>query len=99
METNCAFQYAYTEGLMFGNTVIVHDQSNLTLDEAKALFLKYKPEIMKKLQQDNLKSLEAVIWINMPNSYSFGDNLIYVTQDFETDGKEIWETVKQYVKV
>lgn len=99
-ERNCAFQYAYTTNMIFRDTKIVHDQSNLTLQEAKDLFNKYKKEIIQILKnKDDYQSLEAVIWINMPDEFSYGDSLVYVTLDFDTDGDNIWEVTKQYVKL
>jgi hypothetical protein len=97
---NCAFQYAYTRGTIFRDTKIVHDESNLTLTQAKELFKKYQKEIMNILKnKDDYQSLEAVIWVNMPDEFSYGEHIVYVTLDFETDGKDIWETIKQYVKL
>lgn len=69
-EKNCAFQYAYTKGYIFCDTKIVHDESNLTLTEAKELLKKYQKEIIGILKnKDDYKSLEAVIWINMPDEF------------------------------
>lgn len=99
-EKNCAFQYAYTKGRIMRDTKIVHDESNLTLSQAKDLFNKFKKDIIKILQdKDNYESLEAVIWINMPDEFSYGDSLVYVTLDFETDGDKIWEVTKNFVKI
>lgn len=99
-EKNCAFQYAFTKGYILRETKIVHDESNLTLTEAKELFKKYQKEIINILKnKDDYRSLEAVIWINMPDEFSYGEHLIYVTLDFETDGNSIWETTRQYVKL
>lgn len=99
-EKNCAFQYAYTKGYIMRDTKIVHDESNLTLCEAKDLFNKYKKDIISILKnKEDYQSLEAVIWINMPDEFSYGDSLVYVTLDFETDGNNIWETTRNYVKI
>jgi len=99
-DKNCSFQYAYTKNRIFRDTVIVHDQSGITLDEAKSLFNKYKKEIMGILKnKDDYQSLEAVIWINMPDEFTYGESLIYVTLDFDTDGKDIWEIKKEYIKI
>lgn len=99
-ERNCAFQYAYTKNRIFGDTVIVCDKSGITLDEAKELFNSYKSDIIKILKnKDDYQSLEAVIWVNMVDEFSYGDTLVYITLDFETDGEDIWETIKQYVKI
>ena len=49
--------------------------------------------------KDDYQSLEAVIWINMPDEFTYGESLIYVTLDFDTDGKDIWEIKKEYIKI
>jgi hypothetical protein len=95
-ERNCAFQFAYTRP--WRGTTIVEDKSELTLDEAKELLRKHKPQIIKLLK-DKVESMEAVIWINMEDKHSYGDSLIYITQMHETDGKEIWETKRHYVEI
>lgn len=97
-EKNCAFQYAYTKGGIFRDTKIVCDKSAITLDEAKALFNSYKKEIIGILKnKDDYDSLEAVIWIDMKDEFSYGDTLIYITLDFDTDGTDIWEVKKEYI--
>jgi len=99
-ERNCAFQYAYIKNRLFRDTQIVCDKSALTLNEAKGLFNNYKKDIINILKnKEDYLSLEAVIWINMVDEFSYGETLVYVTLNFETDGKDIWETVKQYVKI
>lgn len=95
-ERNCAFQFAYTRPWV--GTKIVEDKTELTLDEAKELYRQHKPFIIKLLQ-DKVESLEAVIWINMTTPNDYGDHLIYITYEFETDGREIWQTIREYVKI
>jgi len=63
------------------------------------LYKQHEKDIISKLKDDNVSSLEAVIWINMPDSHSYGDNLIYITNDFKTDGTRIWEDVRKYVEI
>ena len=89
---NCAFQYAYKRW----SIEIVCDETNLTFEEAKELFLQHKQDIINKLQDDNYSQIEACIWINMPDEYTFGDSYLYITDDCKTDGVEIWKDVRQY---
>lgn len=100
MLKNCAFQYAYTKGYIFTETKIVCDETDLTLDEAKELFNKYRKEIISILKnKDDYKSLEAVIWIDMEDSHSYGKHLVYITLDYETNGVDIWETKREYITI
>lgn len=59
---NCAFQYAYSR---FGSIKIICDEVDLTFSQAKELFLKYKQDIIEKLQNDDYSQIEACIWVNM----------------------------------
>jgi len=93
-ETNCAFQYAEMETGIFRNTNIVHDATELTLDQAKALWNTYYPRAAKHIH--NGGQVEMVIWINMADSHSYGDYLQYISTDAESDGTHIWETKKEY---
>lgn len=97
---DCAFQYAYTKGTFFRETKIVCDKSNLTFQEAKDLFNFYKKDIINILKnKDDYTSLEAVIWVNMKDEFSYNENKVYITLDFETDGNYIWEVKKEYVNI
>ena len=96
---DCAFQYAYTIGHFFRQTKIVRDETGLTLTEAKALLAEYKKDIMRMLQNEDLDSLEAVVWVDMKDEHSYGDSLIYITHEYKTDGKDIWKEVKEYVTI
>ena len=98
-ERNCAFQYAYTTGRIFRQTTIVQDKSGLTLDEAIELYRHHKKDIIKKLQNEDVESLEAVIWTGMIDSYSYKGSLIYITHDYKTDGEKIWQEVKEYINI
>ena len=93
-EKNCAFQYAEMGTGIFRNTKIVEDQSELTIDEAKALWNKYYPRAAKHIYHDG--EVEMVIWINMPDDHTYGDTLQYISTDAESDGNTIWETTKKY---
>lgn len=92
---NCAFQYAYKRW----NIEMVCDKTNLTFEEAKDLFLEYKQDIINKLQDDDYSQIEACIWINMPDEYTFGDYYLYITDEYKTDGKRIWTEEKQYINL
>lgn len=91
---NCAFQYAYKE---WRYTTIVCDKTILTFDEAKELFLHHRQDIINKLQDENYSQVEACIWINMPDEYSFGEKYLYIDDDYQTDGKRIWTDIRQYI--
>ena len=91
-ERNCAFQYAEMETVFFRDTKIVHDASDLTLNEAKELWNKYYPIAAKHIYHDG--EVEMVIWISMTDSHSYGDKLQHICTDAESDGVTIWETVK-----
>ena len=94
-ERNCAFQYAKVTRIVFSNTDIVHDESNLTLNECIALWNKYYPDCAKFIT-DEYNTAEMVIWINMEDPTSYKDTLHYISTDAESDGTNIWETTKKY---
>jgi hypothetical protein len=91
---NCAFQYAKITGNIFRDTKIVCDETNLTLEEAKILWNKYFPDLAKHIKEGNTG--EMAIWINMPDSYSYGETLQHISTNAESDGISIWETLKTY---
>lgn len=93
-QRNCAFQYAKIFGEIFRDTKIIHDESELTLDEAKALYNKYYPDLAKHIK--NGQTGEMAIWINMVDSHSYGEQLAYIGTDAESDGRDIWEIKKTY---
>jgi hypothetical protein len=93
-ERNCAFQYAEMETGIFGNTKIVCDETNLTLDEAKELWDKYYPRAAKHIYHDG--QVEMVIWVDMVTPSSYGNHLQYISTDAESDGVNIWVTTKDY---
>lgn len=98
MEKNCAFQFAYTRDFLFADTKIICDESELTMDEATALWEKHKPEVIKILKnKDDYKSMEAVLWVDMEDKHSYGKHSFYITIDNETDGKNIWENKREYI--
>lgn len=60
-----AFQYAYdtgmhTSGISFSNIKIVEDTLAITLEEAIALYEKYKDDFIRRLKEDERPNL--VIW-------------------------------------
>ena len=89
---NCALQYAYTDSGFMGRTVIVHDESELTMEEAKAIWSKYYPDAAKRIK--NGDSVEMALWINMPNPQGYGETLHYINGDSESDGVNVWEVKK-----
>lgn len=91
---NCAFQYAKITGQIFRDTKIVCDESDLTLDEAKALWNKYYPDLAKHIK--NGETGEMAIWIDMPDNTSYGKTLQHISTDAESDGIHIWETKREY---
>lgn len=93
-ERNCAFQYAKITGEIFRDTKIVCDQSELTLDEAKALWNQYYPDLAKHIKNGN--SGEMAIWIGMPDAHSYGETLQHISTDAESDGITIWLVKKDY---
>jgi len=93
-EKNCAFQYAKITGSIFRDTKIVCDETDLTLKEAKTLWNKYFADLAKHIK--NGDTGEMVIWINMSDSYSYGEKLQHISTDAESDGISIWETRKTY---
>lgn len=93
-EKNCAFQYAEMETGFSRNTKIIHDASGLTLTEAKELWNKYYPRAAKHIYHDG--EVEMVIWINMPDKFSYSEFLQYISTDAESDGINIWVTTKIY---
>lgn len=94
MENNCAFQYAKMSSGIFRNTNIVCDETELTIEEAKALWNKYYPDAAKWIKEGD--EVEMVIWINMQDKFSYGESLAYISTDAESDGKDIWVTKKEY---
>lgn len=93
-EKNCGFQYAKMSGTIFKNTNIVVDKVGLTLEEAKGLWADHYSDCAKHIHQGG--TVEMVIWINMPDSHSYGEHLDYISTDAESDGRTIWETKKYY---
>lgn len=93
-EKKCAFQYAKITGEIFRDTKIICDESELTLDEAKALWNKYYPDLAKHIKSGNTG--EMAIWINMPNAHSYSETLQHISTNAESDGVNIWETKKEY---
>jgi len=93
-DKTCAFQYAKIQEGIFQNTEIIHDESSLTIGDAKQLWDKYYLDAAKWIK--NGGKIEMVIWINMTDPNSYGDNLQYISYDAESDGKAIWETKKTY---
>ena len=91
-ERNCAFQYAKVTTGMFSRTTIIEDQSSLTLDEVKALWNKHYPDAAKWIR--NGDTAEMVIWINMSSPGSYGESLQYIDSDAESDGVNIWKTIR-----
>lgn len=93
-ERDCAFQYAKIYGQIFRKTEIVCDKSDLTLTEAKELWNQYYPDLATHIKDGNTG--EMAIWINMPDSHSYGDTLQHISTDAESDGVSIWETKRVY---
>lgn len=93
-ERNCGFQYAKITGSIFRDTKIVCDESELTLDEAKALWNKYYPDLAKHIKEGNTG--EMALWINMIDPHSYGETLQHISTDAESNGVDIWETKKEY---
>ena len=93
-ERNCAFQYAEMSTGIFRNTKIVHDAAELTLSEAKELWNSYYPQAARHIKNEG--EVELVIWINMPDKYSYGESLEYISTDAGSDGNEIWESKRNY---
>jgi hypothetical protein len=91
MEKNCAFQYAKNR---FMGSEMVCDKSELTLDEAKALWNEYYPDLAKHINGG--MTGEMVIWINMANAHSYGETLQHISTDAESNGVDIWETRRTY---
>ena len=92
---NCAFQYAKVYGEFLRRTVIVCDETGLTLEEALRRWKEYYPDCAKHIK-DASNTAEMVVWINMVDEYSYGDRLYYISNSAESDGTDIWETTKSY---
>jgi len=96
-EKNCGFQYSVETGSYFKEIEIRVDKTELTLSEAKALWNENYSDAYINVKQGN--KVEMVIWVNMPNSYSFGEKLHYIDYSAEIDGSYIIErTVKYFPK-
>lgn len=94
---NFAFQYAVVKGSFFRDIEIVHDQSELTLSEAKELWNKYYPHLREHIKNGNTG--EMCIWINMSDPYSYGDKLYHISNDAIVEGDYIVETTKTYFPI
>lgn len=94
-ERDCAFQYAKVYGEFMRRTVIVCDETGLTLEEALALWEKYYPDCAKHIKDPD-NTAEMVIWIDVLDKYSYGKHLYYISTNAESDGHDIWETTKSY---
>lgn len=95
-EKNCAFQYVKMSNGIFKDIKIIEDKSELTLNEAKQLWNLYFSDAAKWIKEGD--TVEMVIWINMSTPESYGDTLVYISTDAESDGVSIWETKKSYFK-
>lgn len=95
-EKKCAFQYIKMSEGIFGDTKIVEDKSELTLEEAKQLWNANFADAAKWIKDGN--TVEMAIWINMVTPQLYGDTLQYISNNAESDGVSIWETKKSYFK-
>ncbi len=91
---NCAFQYAYKR--VYGSVVVV-DEVGLTFSKAKDLYQSHRQDIIKKLQDEDYTQIEAALWINMPDTGTFGETYLYITDEYETDGTRIWVNEQKFI--
>lgn len=90
---DCAFQYAKMKDGIFRDTKMIEDKTELTLEEAKELWNKYYPDAAKWIKEGN--TVEMVLWINMDTPHSYNESVQYISTDAESDGVNIWTTVRQ----
>lgn len=93
-ERNCAFQYAKVGGQFFTHTDIVCDKDSLTLNEAKELWNQYFEDAARFIK--NGGTVEMCIWIDMETPSSYNKHLCYIGSNAESNGRDIWETKKEY---
>ena len=94
MKKDCAFQYAIAPRWL--PIKIVEDTGLITLDEAKELWEKYLPDFIKNLRDEN--NPEMAIWVDMKEEGNYHKSLVYARSNAETDGHQIWENKRIYLK-
>lgn len=91
---DCAFQYAHDS---WPSIKFVEDTPLITLDEAKELWNKYKSDFIDQLEQGT--NPEMALWIDMKDNTDYHTALAHVNQHTETDGTNLYETKKEFIKV
>lgn len=87
---DCAFQYATLSN-------VFEDTDLITLEEAKALWRKYLPDLIFRLQA--VENPEMVIWVEMKDQVDYHKPLVFADSQTQTDGKEIWNLKREYLHV
>ena len=101
---NKMFQYAYdlgihNSGLSMSNIKIKESTELITAEEAEALWIKYYPECIKRLKDEERPQM--CIWTNCNSTtdYSEVEKEIDWRDDYEISGGEYYKVVKQITKI
>jgi hypothetical protein len=85
------FQYATEQGKVFEDTDLI------TLKEAKELWKEYYPIAIEHIKQGI--GVQMYIWKDMKDSGDFRETLIFIDNDFITDGEFIYPPKTEPVKI
>lgn len=98
------FQYAYdlgchTSGYSFSNIKIKENTDLITAEEAEALWVKYYPECIKRLEA--VERPQMCVWTNCETTtdYTEVEKEIDWRDDYEISGGEYYKVVKTKTKI
>lgn len=87
---DCAFQYATINKDLIRGISIDCDRSELTLEEAKALWNEYYPKAARAI--DSGLQVQMYLWVNMQDSSDYTETLWQIDVHAQSDGVKIWKT-------
>jgi hypothetical protein len=90
-QKNCAFQYAATEWYA---TEIIEDACMITLTEAKKLFNKHYPDMVKRASRGDRISVS--IWVDMAHDANYHKTLIHLDYPKVENGELIKRVTNFY---
>ena len=97
-DKHCMFQCALRKNTIFGYVNehnMVEDTGLITWNDAVALWDKWKPEVIKQLE-DN-QDPEMCIWTGCENETSYHTDAFHVNRDTEIDNGDFIEIVKKVI--
>ena len=97
MTRDCMFQVWLVEEGIFGyyGGKTVEDTDLITFEEAVNLWEKYKPEVIKQLEDG--QSPEMAIWTDCKDNIDYRNDTYHVNQDTLVENGEFIEVVKNKI--